>query len=89
MWEIEDIKEACNRIERNTVYGAFECCQQFFSSIMSNEDILRLRGLSEKRCLTWDALYEAWIAAFFDRIPSADENTLAHCCPAKHPILIG
>jgi len=77
MWEIEDIKEACNRIERNTVYGAFECCQQFFSSIMSNEDILRLRGLSEKRCLTWDALYEAWIAAFFDRIPSADENTLA------------
>lgn len=77
MWEIEDIKEACNRIERNTVYGAFECCQQFFSSIMSNEDILKLRGLSEKRRLTWDALYEAWIAAFFDRIPSADENTLA------------
>ncbi len=77
MWEIEDIKEACNRIERNTVYGAFECCQQFFSSIMSNEDILRLRGLSEKRRLTWDALYKAWIAAFSDRIPADDENTLA------------
>lgn len=77
MWEVEDIKEACDRIERNTVYGAFKCCQQFFSSIMSNEDILRLRGLSEKRRLTWDALYKAWIAAFSDRIPSADENTLA------------
>ena len=43
MWDVEDIKEACDRIERNTVYGAFECCQHFFSSIMKNiED--RLMG---------------------------------------------
>ena len=76
MWEVEDIKEACDRIERNTVYGAFECCQQFFSSIMGNEDILKLRELFEERHLTWNALYKAWDSAFSDRIPSADESTL-------------
>ena len=76
MWEVEDIKEACDRIERNTVYGAFECCQQFFSSIMGNEDILKLRRFFEDRRLTWNALYKAWDSAFSDRIPSADESTL-------------
>ena len=76
MWDVEDIKEACDRIERNTVYGAFECCQHFFSSIMGNEDILKLRGFFEDRRLTWNALYKAWDSAFSDRIPSADESTL-------------
>jgi len=76
MWEIESIKEACDRIERNTVYGAFECCQQFFSSIMSNEDILELRTLFEKKRLTWNALYKAWDTTFSDRNPCADEITL-------------
>ena len=76
MWDVEDIKEACDRIERNTIYGAFECCQQFFSSIMGNEDILKLRELFEDRRLTWNALYKAWDSAFSDRIPSADESTL-------------
>ena len=78
MWEIENIKEACDRIERNTVYGAFECCQKFFSSIMNTEDILRLRGFFEDRRLTWNALYKAWDTTVSGRTLSADESTLSN-----------
>lgn len=77
MWDVENIKEACDRIERNTVYGAFECCQKTFSVIMSTEEFLRLRGFFEDRRLTWNALYKAWDATVSGRILSADERTLS------------
>lgn len=77
MWEVEDIKEACDRIERNTVYGAFKCCQQFFSSTMGHEEILKLRGFFEGKRLTWNALYKALDTTFSGRVLSADESTLA------------
>ena len=76
MWEVEDIKEACDRIERNTVYNAFKYCQQFFSSIMAKEDLIELYTLFECKKLTWNAMSKAWDAAFSGRSLSSEENEL-------------
>ena len=76
MWEVEDIKEACDRIERNTVYNAFKYCQQFFSSIMEKEDLIELYTLFECKKLTWNAMSKAWDAAFSGRSLSSEENEL-------------